>query len=101
MKYFDDVNISKINLGYRNSWVTVERAKKNKYYSHHFIVKEPGEYFFTLYQENKKRYKTTIPNYEKSKSWLILTEFDSKTFNIKPIASHVAVIRDNTIACTL
>ena len=62
-KYFDNVNISRVELGNINSWVDVNPAFRCLYYRNEFCVEQDGEYHFTIYQENKKKYRKSHPNF--------------------------------------
>ena len=102
--YFDHINISKVNLGYRNSYVTNE-ASRYSFYQNKVIVKSKGDYYFTLYQENPRKYRSS-GSFEKSKSWMFLAKIDSFTESgsiskLTAIASSTSSHRDNTIETTL
>lgn len=60
-------------------------------------VKERGDYYFTLYQENPRRYAGK--NYEKSKSWIFLYEY--RDGRVNAIGSSSKINRDNTLELTL
>jgi hypothetical protein len=60
-------------------------------------VNQKGDYYFTIYQENPRRYSGRP--YEKSKSWIFLMrERDGKRI---AIGSNCKDKRDNTIEATL
>lgn len=71
-----------------------------------FKINDGGDYFFTLYQENGRKYKNMSTVYEKSKSWLFLAKIISKSPN-KKIDKIVAIAcvssnyQDPTIETTL
>ena len=71
MKYFDHINISKVNLGYRNSYVS-NFTNRYDFYSNIIKITQPGTYFFTVYQDNGRKYKNSSGVYQKSPSWLFL-----------------------------
>ena len=103
--YFDHINISKVNLGFRNSHVTNE-GNRFSFYQNRLIIKSKGDYFFTLYQENPRKYKNSAGVIQKSKSWLFLAQIqkyseDGKIANIQSIASSGKIFKDNTIETTL
>ena len=60
-------------------------------------MREKGDYYFTIYQENPRRYAGRP--YEKSKSWLFLTQ--EKEGKRVAIGSSCKERRDNTIEATL
>lgn len=103
--YFDHINISKVNLGFRNSHVTNEGNRFN-FYSNKVVIKSKGDYFFTLYQENPRKYKNSTGVIQKSKSWLFLGRIhqfteDGEIAAIKSIASSATNLKDNTVETTL
>lgn len=71
--YFDNINISKLNLGYTHTWVTNE-GNRYEFYENRLTVKDPGDYYFTVYQENPRRHRQSGSNYKKSKSYLFLAK---------------------------
>lgn len=75
VKYFDFINISKLNLGNRNSYVT-NNANRYDFYQNVFKIKQKGNYFFTIYQDNGRKYKNGSGVYQKSPSWLFLGRVD-------------------------
>lgn len=80
VKYFDHINISKVNLGNRNSYVT-NNANRYDFYYNRFVIVHEGTYFFTLYQDNGRKYKNGSGVYQKSPSWLFLGRIAQKTEN--------------------
>lgn len=49
VKYFDHINICKVSLGNRNSYVT-NLANRYDFYSNTITINQAGTYFFTVYQ---------------------------------------------------
>lgn len=49
IKYFDHINISKVNLGNRNSFIT-NNANRYDFYCNRIRISQKGTYFFTIYQ---------------------------------------------------
>lgn len=74
VKYFDHINISKLVLGNCNSYV-VNNADRSNFYSNKLTVTQEGTYFFTIYQENGRKYKNSPGVYQKSPSWIFLSKF--------------------------
>ena len=54
--YFDYINICQVNLANRNSWVAIH-SNRYEFYETRFTIKTKGDYFFTLYQENPRKFK--------------------------------------------
>lgn len=77
MVYFDHINISKVNLAYRNSHVT-NFSSRFEFYENRFVIKDKADYFFTLYQENGRKFRNMATVYEKSKSWMYLAKITKK-----------------------
>lgn len=71
--YFDNINISKVNLGNVHTCVSNE-GNRYEFYENRFTVKNKGDYFFTIYQANPRRYKKTGVNISKSNSYLFLAK---------------------------
>ena len=74
------------------------QSNRYEFYETRFTIKAKGDYFFTLYQENPRKYKN-IAAYEKSKSWLFIMKLDQG--KIKAIASSAKSHQNNTIETTL
>lgn len=75
VKYFDHINISKVNLGYRNCHI-VNTANRYDFYYNPLVIGSAGHYFFTIYQDNGRKYKGSSGVYQKSPSWLFLAKID-------------------------
>lgn len=73
MKYFDHINISKVNLGNRNSYV-INNANRYDFNCNSITIKQAGTYFFTVYQDNGRKYKNASGVYQKSPSWIFLAK---------------------------
>lgn len=85
-----------MNLAYKNSWVELDNDRE-EFRAVQLKVKQKGDYYFTIYQENPRRYSGKA--YEKSKSWIFLIqERDGKRI---AIGSNCKDKRDNTIEATL
>jgi len=96
MQYFDYINICKINLAYKNSWLEVE-AERDEFKAVKIKVAMTGDYYFTIYQENPRRYSGKP--YEKSRSWMFLLEEDKG--KVKAVGSCCKDKRDNTMEVSL
>jgi hypothetical protein len=57
-----------------NSHLTFE-ADRNEFKVIKLRIYQKGDYFFTQYQENPRKYKNTF-SYQKSKSWMFLLKKD-------------------------
>jgi hypothetical protein len=53
--YFDHVNICRVNLAHKNSWIEVT-SDREEFKATSIKIKEKGDYYFTLYQENPRRH---------------------------------------------
>lgn len=71
--YFDNINISKVNLGYVHTWVT-NPGNRYQFYENRLTIQHQGDYFFTVYQENPRRYRGSIGSFNKCKSYLFLAK---------------------------
>lgn len=103
--YFDHINISKVNLGYRNSHVTNEGSRYS-FCLNKVVIKTRGDYYFTLYQENPRKYKNSAGILQKSKSWMFIGEVQSFTStgsveNVRSLACSAMNYKDNTIETTM
>jgi calpain-15 len=90
--HFEHVNICRVNLSFCNSWVELE-ADREEFKAVRLTVREKGDYYFTLYQENPRRYAGRP--YEKSKSWMFLLE--QKGDKLVAVGSSCKDKRDNTL----
>lgn len=94
--HFEHVNICRVNLSYSNSWVELE-ADREEFKAVRLTVREKGDYYFTLYQENPRRYAGRP--YEKSKSWMFLLE--RRADKLVAVGSSCKDKRDNTLEASL
>lgn len=65
-------------------------------------MKDPGDYFFTVYQENPRRHRHGGNTYKKSKSYLFLAKIEKQTEygmikKLKTFACQASAFRDNTL----
>jgi hypothetical protein len=95
--YFDHINICQMNLSFKNSCINVT-SNRYDFNQVTFNVQESGDYYFTIYQENPRKYKNSTV-YHKSKSWCFLCQLVNG--KIQAIGSSAVDLRDNTIEATL
>lgn len=100
MKYFDHINISKLNIGYRNSYIT-NQANRYDFYQNTLKITHPGTYFFTIYQENGRKYKNASGVYQKSPSWLFLAKVTSPDQSIIAVKASASGYQHTTVEAHL